>query len=129
MIIVFDAQCLLCNGWVKFLLRHDTRRVFRFAGIQGDTGKRLLVQAGLRVDGLETLLLVDGQRTWQHTAAILRVLGGLGWPWRLAWIAWLIPAPVRDALYRLIARNRYQWFGRSDTCLLPDPAERDRFLD
>lgn len=130
MIIFFDAQCLLCNGWVKFLLRHDTRRMFRFASIQGETGKRLLADAGLRLEGLETLLLIDDrQRVWQHTSAILRVLHGLGWPWLLAWVAWLIPAPLRDALYRLIARNRYRWFGRSETCLVPDRVVQDRFLD
>lgn len=129
MIVVFDAQCLLCNGWVQFLLRHDRRAVFRFASIQGATGHRLLADAGLAVDGLQTLLLVDGQRTWQHTAAIFRVLHALGWPWRLAWLAWLVPAFLRDPLYRFVARNRYRMFGRSDTCLLPSPRHQDRFLD
>ena len=88
MIVVFDAQCLLCDGWVRFLLRHDKRRVLRFASIQGANGQALLAHAGLHVDGLQTLLLVDGDRSWQHTAAILRVLHALGWPWRLAWTAW-----------------------------------------
>jgi predicted DCC family thiol-disulfide oxidoreductase YuxK len=129
MIIVFDARCLLCNGWVQFLLRHDRRAAFRFASIQGATGLALLGKAGLKVDGLQTLLLVDGERTWQHTSAILRVLHGLGWPWRLAWIGWLVPAPLRDALYRWVARNRYWMFGRSDTCILPPPGFATRFLD
>ncbi len=129
MIIVFDAQCLLCNAWGQFLLRHDRRGVFRFASIQGATGRRLLAEAGLQVDGLQTLLLVDGSRSWQHTAAILRVLHGLGWPWRLAWVGWLIPSPLRDALYRWVARHRYRLFGRSETCLLPPPGTAMRFLD
>jgi predicted DCC family thiol-disulfide oxidoreductase YuxK len=129
MIIVFDAQCLLCNGWVRFLLKHDRRSVFRFASIQGATGRALLKQAGLQVDGLQTLLLVDGERSWQHTAAILRVLHALGWPWRLAWVGWLVPAPLRDAMYRWVARHRYRIFGWSDTCLLPPPDHASRFLD
>ena len=129
MIVVFDAQCLLCNGWVRFLLEHDRRGVFRFASIQGATGKRLLANAGLSVVDLQTLLLVDGDRSWQHTSAIFRVLGGLGWPWRAGWLAWLVPAPLRDAAYRWIARNRYRIFGRSETCLLPSPATAHRFLD
>lgn len=128
MIVVFDAQCLLCDGWVQFLLKHDRQGVFQFASIQGQAGQALLAQAGLRVEGLQTLLLVDGQKTWQHTAAILRVLHGLGWPWRLAWVGWLVPAPLRDALYRWIARNRYGMFGRSDSCLLPAPEFASRFL-
>lgn len=129
MIVVFDAQCLLCNGWVQFLLRHDHRAIFKFASIQGAAGQRLLAEEGLTVDGLQTLLLVDGRRTWQHTAAIFRVLHALGWPWRLAWLAWLVPAFIRDPLYRLVARNRYWVFGRSETCILPPTNYAARFLD
>lgn len=129
LIVVFDAQCLLCNRWVKFLLKFDRRGVFRFASIQGEAGQALLARAGLRVDGLQTLLLVDGQHSWQHTAAILRVLHALGGPWRAAWLAWIIPAPVRDAAYRLVARNRYPLFGRSETCLVPPADYSMRFLD
>lgn len=129
MIIVFDAQCLLCNGWVKFLLRHDAKAVFRFASIQGEQGRRMLEEAGLKVEGLETLLLVDDEGTWQHTEAILRILRGLGWPWRIAGLLRIIPAAWRDAAYRLIARNRYRWFGRSEVCLIPTPDVRARFLD
>ncbi|KWT95579.1 MULTISPECIES: thiol-disulfide oxidoreductase DCC family protein [unclassified Variovorax] len=128
MIVVFDAQCLLCNGWVQFLLKHDKDAVFQFASIQGETGRRLLATAGLKVSGLETLLLVDGTQTWQHTAAILRVLHVVGGAWRLAWAAWLVPAPVRDAVYRFVARNRYRIFGRSAVCLVPSPLHAERFL-
>ena len=129
MIVVFDAQCLVCSGWVRFLLRHDRRGVLRFASMQGATGRALLAQAGLRVDGLQTLLLVDGPRSWQNTAAIFRVLHALGWPWRLAWIGWLVPAPLRDAAYRWLARNRYRVFGRSGQCMLVPSGLAARFLD
>lgn len=129
MIVVFDAQCLLCNRWVRFLLKHDRRRVFSFASIQGTRGRALLAQSGLQIEGLQTLVLVDGARNWQHTAAIFRVLHALGWPWCLAWAGWLVPAPLRDALYRCVARHRYRLFGRSDLCLMPRPADAARFLD
>jgi predicted DCC family thiol-disulfide oxidoreductase YuxK len=129
MIVVFDGQCLLCNGWVQFLLRHDRAQRIRFASIQGTAGQRLLAQAGLQIDGLQTLLVIDGERSWQHTAAILRVLHALGWPWRLAWVGWLVPAPLRDALYRWAARNRYRIWGRSDSCMVPSPETAARFLD
>lgn len=129
MIVVFDAQCLLCNSWVQFLLKHDKQGIFQFAAIQGKVGGQLLADAELKIEGLQTLLLVDGSQSWQHTDAILRVLQALGWPWRLAGVARLIPAPLRDALYRVIARNRYQWFGKSEQCLMPDPAVAMRFLD
>jgi predicted DCC family thiol-disulfide oxidoreductase YuxK len=129
MIVVFDAQCLVCSGWVKFLLKHDRGGVLRFASIQGGSGRALLARAGLQPDGLQTLLLVDGERSWQNTGAILRVLHGLGWPWRIAWLAWLVPAPLRDGVYRLAARNRYALFGRSDSCMVPAPEQAGRFLD
>lgn len=129
MIVVFDAQCLLCNAWVQFILRHDRKGRFSFASMQGDTGRRLLAAEGLSPQGLQTLLLVDDARAWQHTAAIFRVLHALGWPWRLAWAAWLLPVFVRDPLYRWIARNRYRLFGRSDICLLPPAGSAARFLD
>ena len=129
MIVVFDAQCLLCNGWVQFILRHDRPGRIRFASMQGATGRQLLADAGLRVDSLQTLLVIDGARSWQHTAAILRVLHALGWPWRLAWVGWLVPAPLRDALYRWVARNRYRIWGRSEVCMVPSPETAARFLD
>ena len=130
MIVVFDGQCLLCNRWVQFLLRHDRRGRIRYASMQGATGSALLREAGLPTENLETLLVIDGAGgRWQHTGAILRLLDALGGPWRLAWAAWLVPAPLRDAAYRLLARNRYRVFGRADTCMLPPPGTAARFLD
>jgi predicted DCC family thiol-disulfide oxidoreductase YuxK len=129
MIIVFDAHCLLCSAWVQFLLKHDRRRVFRFASMQSEAGVALLAQAGLSITRLETLLLVDGARSWQHTAAIFRVLGQLGFPWQLGWIMWPLPAFIRDAIYRWFARNRYRLFGRSATCFLPAAGDRLRFIE
>jgi predicted DCC family thiol-disulfide oxidoreductase YuxK len=128
LIVVFDAKCLLCSGWVQFLLKRDRQKVFQFASIQSPAGTKLLADAGLPVDNLETLLLVDGDRTYQHTAAILRVVHQLGWGWRLLWLGWLVPAPLRDSLYRFCARNRYRIFGRREACFLPAPEHEGRFL-
>jgi predicted DCC family thiol-disulfide oxidoreductase YuxK len=127
-IIVFDAQCLLCSGWVQFLLKHDKRRVFTFASIQSPSGVALLERARLRADDLQTLLLVDGDKSYQHTAAILRVVHQLGWTWRLMWVGWLVPAPLRDAAYRFIARNRYRVFGRRARCFMPSAEDAARFI-
>lgn len=129
MIVVFDGQCLLCSRSVQLLLRHDRRGVLRFASIQGATGRAILAQAQLQPDKLQTLLLVDGPRVWQQTAALMRIAHVLGGPWRLAWLAWFVPAPLRDGLYRLLARNRQRWFGVSTRCMVPPPHLLDRFLD
>ncbi|MEP6881362.1 MAG: thiol-disulfide oxidoreductase DCC family protein [Dokdonella sp.] len=128
MIVVFDAQCLLCSGSVQFLMRRDKHRRLRFATIQSDAGRGLLASAGIDAVDPESFVLVDEVRTWTETAAVLRVADALGWPWRLAWIAWLIPYPLRDAIYRWVARNRFRWFGRRDVCFLPDPDDANRFI-
>lgn len=128
MIIVFDAHCLLCSRSVQFLLKHDHRRRLRFATVQSATGRELLERAGIDVVDPESFVLIGAQRTWTESAAVLRVAHALGWPWRLAWLAWLAPAPLRNALYRWIARHRYRWFGRRDTCFLPDEADAARFI-
>jgi predicted DCC family thiol-disulfide oxidoreductase YuxK len=127
-IVVFDAHCLLCSGSVQYLLRHDHRRRLRFATIQSDAGRALLANTGIDAIDPESFVLVDDVRTWTESAAMLRVAHALGWPWRLAWIAWIVPAPLRDALYRWIARHRYRWFGRSEQCFLPDAADATRFI-
>jgi predicted DCC family thiol-disulfide oxidoreductase YuxK len=127
-IVVFDAHCLLCSGSVQYLLRHDHRRRLRFATIQSDAGRALLANTGIDAIDPESFVLVDDVRTWTESAAMLRVAHALGWPWRLAWIAWIVPAPLRDALYRWIARHRYHWFGRSEQCFLPDAADATRFI-
>lgn len=129
MILVFDAECLLCTGWVKILLRFDKRQQFRFARVQSEVGRQLLEQHGIDPADPESFLLISGDRSYRDTAAILRVLHQLGWPWRIAWLFWVIPAPLRDAMYRLLARNRYSIFGKRDNCYIPDEADKTRFLD
>lgn len=127
--IVFDGVCLLCNGWVKFLLRHDRRGRYRYAAMQGQSGRALLQRHGLDPDDPLSFLLVEGSGAWTDSDAIVRVLVGLGGPWRLAAVLRMIPRGLRDGGYRLIARNRYRWFGRSEHCMLPTPEQRARFLD
>ncbi|ETC87168.1 hypothetical protein XHC_3366 [Xanthomonas hortorum pv. carotae str. M081] len=127
--IVFDGVCLLCNGWVKFLLRHDRHGRYRFAAMQGQAGRALLLQHGLDPDDPLSFLLVDASGAWTDSDAIVRVLAGLGGVWRLATVLRVVPSSVRDIGYRLIARNRYRWFGRTEHCMLPSPEQRARFLD
>lgn len=125
-IIVFDGVCVLCNGWVRFLLKHDCGR-YRFASMQSDSGRALLAAHGLDADDPSSFLLVEAGRAWTDTDAIRRVLSGLGGPWRVAALIGLIPRLLRDPLYRLIARNRYRWFGTT-ICTVPDEAQRSRFF-
>ncbi len=126
-VIVFDGICVLCNGWVRFLLKHDRVGRYRFAAMQSDAGRSLLAGYGLDPDDPASFLLVEGERAWTDSEAIRRVLTGLGGMWRLAGVIALVPRVVRDPLYRWIARNRYGWFGTTE-CHLPTDEERARFL-
>jgi predicted DCC family thiol-disulfide oxidoreductase YuxK len=128
-IIVFDAKCHLCSGWVQFLLRFDTRGVFRFAGVQSQAGSSLMQKHGIDPLDPATFLLLRGERAFTDSDAVLGVLDGLGWPWRVALALRVIPRALRDPVYRLIARNRYRWFGERKTCWLPSAATQARFLD
>lgn len=126
--IVFDGRCLMCEGWVQFLLRVDTQGRYCFAALQGATGRALLRANGLNPDDPLSFLLQDKTGAYTESTAILRVLTGLGGAWKLCALGWLVPRPLRDALYRLVARNRYRWFGQKAECGLPSPEQSARFL-
>ena len=132
-VIVFDGVCVLCNGWVGFLLRHDHAGRYRFAAMQSGAGRALLATNGLDPDDPASFLLIEHDvaevsRVSTDSDAIRRVLVGLGGAWRVANVIALVPRRLRDVAYRAIARNRYRWFGRHDACLLPSPEHRQRFL-
>jgi predicted DCC family thiol-disulfide oxidoreductase YuxK len=128
-VIVFDGVCALCNGWVRFLLRVDRTGRYRFAAMQGTQGSALLRAHGLDPQDPASFLLLDAQGAWTDTDAILRVLAGLGGLWRLSGALRVLPRAWRDAAYRVLARNRYRWFGRHHACPLPAPEQAARFLD
>lgn len=126
-ILFFDGVCGLCNKTVDFVLVRDQRRMIKFAPLQGDTAKHLLSPADLQ--NLNTMVVLIGARTFRKSAAVVRVLWQLGLVWRLlGTLLWLIPLPLRDLGYSLVARNRYRLFGKKDSCRLPTAAERLRFL-
>ena len=128
-VLLFDGVCGLCNGTVDFLLRHDTHGRLRFAALQSDSGKRLLGQYGLPPDAPDTVVFVQHGRCLTESSAVLAAVAQLGLPWRMLAMLRVVPKPLRDVVYRVIARNRYRWFGRRDTCRMPTPEERDRFLE
>jgi predicted DCC family thiol-disulfide oxidoreductase YuxK len=126
-IIYFDGQCNLCNSLVDFVIRHDRRRHFRFAPLQGETARARLADRFTTAE-LTTVVLEEPSRFRIRSDAALAILTGLGGFWRLAGTYRLIPRRLRDALYDYVARKRFGWFGRRDTCRVPGPEERERFL-
>lgn len=126
-VVFFDGVCNLCNGFVDFLIRRDPNDRLRFAPLQGETAKKL-VPAAWREELSSVVLWQDG-RCSRESAAAVRALATLGGVWKLALVFLVVPALLRDFIYRGIARNRYRWFGQRETCRLPSPEERERFLD
>ncbi|HYD37508.1 MAG TPA: thiol-disulfide oxidoreductase DCC family protein [Allosphingosinicella sp.] len=127
-VVVFDGLCPLCSANARFILKHDRRRCFRLASMQSEAGRALFRRFGIDPDDPETLILVDGDRVLRDSDAVLAIWSGLGWPWRAAAAVRIVPAALRDRLYRWVARNRYRLFGRRQACWLPEPELADRFL-
>jgi predicted DCC family thiol-disulfide oxidoreductase YuxK len=126
-ILFFDGVCNLCNASVDFVIRHDKARLFRFASLQGETARKMVPEYA-NDGGLSTVVLLDADGRHVRSTAALRVLKRLGVTGPLAGLLLAIPRPVRDAGYRLIAQNRYRFWGKKETCRLPSAEERAQFL-
>ena len=130
--ILFDGVCNLCNGFVQFVIRHDAAGRFRFAALQSEAGQALLLAHGVAPATLaadpDSVLLLSGGQLYSHSTAVLRIARGLGGVWQLAALGGVLPRAWRDGIYRFIARHRYRWFGRQESCPLPTPALKARFL-
>ena len=127
-VLLFDGVCNLCNASVQWVLKRDRAGQFRFAALQSDAGRQLLAQHGMDADVVDTVVLVFGGRLYTRSDAALEILRHLGGVW--AWLSifrW-VPRPLRNAVYNWVARNRYRWFGREETCWLPRPEWKSRFL-
>jgi len=128
-VVLYDGVCKFCHGTVRFLIARDPQGLLRFASQQSALGQRLMRERG--VDGLEwdTLILLDGERTYVRSDAAIRILAALGGGWQLVHVLRVVPRALRDRAYSLYARNRYRLFGKLEACALPTPDYRSRFLD
>ena len=126
--VLFDGHCNLCSGSVKFIIRWDRHRRFHFASLQSEVGRRIVEQFGGNPADIETILLLEDGRLYDRSSAALRIARRLGFPLPLFSALLVVPAPLRDLVYRWIARNRYRWFGRTDACMVPTDELRSRFL-
>jgi predicted DCC family thiol-disulfide oxidoreductase YuxK len=134
LIVLYDGVCALCNRMVQFLLKRDKHSSLRFASLQSDFAARVLTRHGIDPKDLDTVQVVvnyerPDERILNRSDAILRACETLDGPWRsLATLARIVPRTLRNLVYRVVANNRYRVFGRYETCMLPDPNQRDRFL-
>jgi predicted DCC family thiol-disulfide oxidoreductase YuxK len=128
-IVFYDGVCGLCDRWVRFVLKRDRYRTLQFAPLQGETAKvRTDLPAELRTVVFVQRTGTPGEQIFTRSEAALRLLDHIGGFWRM--VSWLriVPRPLRDAMYDAIARRRYRWFGKFETCRLPPPEWRERFL-
>ncbi|MDT7603897.1 MAG: hypothetical protein QOF61_1894 [Acidobacteriota bacterium] len=132
--MLYDGVCGFCNKSVKLILDHDKRGTMRFAALQSDFGKTVIARHP-ELQGVDSVVVLERsadnepERVFVRSAAALRLAAYLGGFWKLFLAARVIPAPLRDYFYNLFARHRYQLFGKYDTCLLPPPEVRARFID
>ncbi len=127
-LILFDGVCNFCSFWVRFLIRRDPDKRFRFAALQTSAGQEALRRLGLSADQLTTMILAEGDRHHVKSSAALRIARRMKGLWPLLFAFIVIPAPIRDFFYDFIARNRYRWFGKQESCMIPTPDVRERFL-
>ena len=128
-ILFFDGVCNLCSGAVQFIMRHDKKQKFLFASLQSPQGAEAMRET--RMDATQqpgSIILYYNGKYYLQSAAILQTTKLLGGAWAAFSILGIVPAFLRNAVYRLIARNRYKWFGKRDECMLPTPENKARFL-
>jgi predicted DCC family thiol-disulfide oxidoreductase YuxK len=127
-IVLFDGVCNLCSGSVQFILKRDKNNLFQFASLQSKPGQEYLKKFNLPADTFNSFVLVEGDNIYTRSTAALRIAKNLkGWKWLYAFR--IVPKFIRDAVYNLIAKNRYRWFGKKNECWIPTPDLRARFLE
>jgi predicted DCC family thiol-disulfide oxidoreductase YuxK len=126
-IILFDGVCNLCNGAVQYVIKRDRKGIFKFASLQSETGRAMLVQSGLPENQLKSFVYIHGNRFYTQSTAALKVAKQLKGPVQLLYGFIIIPRWIRDLVYDLVAKNRYRLLGRKDACMVPTPELKERF--
>lgn len=128
-VILFDGVCNLCNSSVQFVIKHDPKKKFRFASIQGDYGQQVLKKFHLPPDSLNSFILLEDNQIYTHSTGALKVAKQLSGAWPMLYAFIIIPPFIRNAVYQFIAKNRYKWFGKKETCAIPSPELKALFYN
>jgi predicted DCC family thiol-disulfide oxidoreductase YuxK len=127
-IILFDGVCNFCNFWVNFIIDRDAADSFRFAALQSDKGQELLKKFKLNTGDFDTFILIDDEKFYKKSTAALRISKKLNGAWKIFYSLIIIPKPIRDFVYNLIANNRYKFFGKREVCRVPTEQEKNKFV-
>jgi predicted DCC family thiol-disulfide oxidoreductase YuxK len=125
-IVFFDGVCNFCNYWVNFAIKRDKKKILRFAPLQGTTAKEML--PGIKTENPDSVIFLENGKIYKNSTAALRVAKNLSGGWKSLYGLMIFPAFIRDAVYRWIAKNRYKWYGKKESCMIPSPELKDRFL-
>jgi predicted DCC family thiol-disulfide oxidoreductase YuxK len=126
-IVLFDGVCSYCNAMVNFNIHHDSEKKFKFAPLQSEIGQRLRAEYGI-AEEVDSLVLIEDGQAFTHSTAALRIARNLDGIYSLAYAFIIVPAFIRDWVYKLFAKYRYRLFGRTDACMMPTPDVKERFL-
>ncbi len=127
-LILFDGTCNFCNSTINFVIRKENTNVIKFTTLQSDKGQAVLKQFGWPTDDFKSFLFIENDHLYSHSTGALRVCKYLKKPWKWASIFLYLPKWLRDPFYNVVAKNRYKWFGTRDTCMIPTPEIRAKFL-
>lgn len=127
-IILFDGVCNLCNSSVVFAIKRDKNDVFRFAALQSEIGEQLISKFNIDTSKTDSIILIDGEKQYEKSSAALHIAKHLSGGWPLLYAFIIVPKFIRDSVYNFIAKNRYRWYGKKESCMIPTPALQAKFL-
>jgi len=128
-IILFDGVCNLCNNSVLFIIKRDQKNQFLFSSLQSDACEDILLQFQLKNSELKSIILIENGRVFEKSTAILKIVRHLPYFWKWMYVFIIVPKFIRDFIYIIIANNRYKWFGKKETCMLPNKKMQVHFLE
>jgi predicted DCC family thiol-disulfide oxidoreductase YuxK len=126
--VLFDGTCAFCEGSVKFIARRDPAGYFRFGASQSPRAAELLAAYGITRESARSIVLIEDGHVWLRSTATLRIARRLRWPWPIVSVLLVVPRPLRDAAYRVVATIRHRLAGRSNACDVPPPEIRERMI-
>ncbi|MED0673799.1 thiol-disulfide oxidoreductase DCC family protein [Aneurinibacillus aneurinilyticus] len=127
-IILFDGVCNMCNQWVQFVIKRDSKALFKFASLQSNLGDSIIKHYKVNTKGRESIVLIEEEKVYIESTAVLKIISRLEGPIKMVTLFWIIPKPIRDQAYRIIAKRRYRLFGKKEACMVPTKEMQSRFI-
>ncbi len=128
-VILFDGVCNLCNSSVQFIIKHDKKGIFRFASLQSEFGKKIIQQFDLANKNIDSVMLLENNAIKLKSTAALQIAKRLSGIYSALYGFIIVPRFIRDSVYDFIARNRYRWFGKQESCMIPQPELKKLFIE